>query len=74
MKFIKGDLIKMAKAGQFNLIAHGCNCKCIMGKGIALTIKNEFPEAFKVDCQTAKGDANKMETQIKWGHAPLPIA
>ena len=62
MKIVQGDLIELAKSGEFNLIAHGCNCKCQMGKGIALTIKKEFPEAYKVDCQTVKGDESKMGT------------
>lgn len=34
-KEIKGDLIALAKAGEFDVIAHGCNCFCRMGAGIA---------------------------------------
>ena len=33
-----------------------------MGKGIALSIKHQFPEAYDADCQTAKGDAAKLGT------------
>jgi O-acetyl-ADP-ribose deacetylase (regulator of RNase III) len=32
MKVIKGDLIQLAKDGKFDLIVHGCNCFCTMGK------------------------------------------
>lgn len=62
MKSIKGDLIKLAKQGQFDVIVHGCNCFNSFGKGIALTIKKEFPEAYAADCKTVKGDRNKIGT------------
>lgn len=32
---IKGDLIKLALQGKFDVIAHGCNTFCNMGAGIA---------------------------------------
>lgn len=52
---VKGDLIKMAKNGDFNVIIHGCNCFCTMGSGIAAQIKRAFPKAYEADCCTAKG-------------------
>ena len=57
---MKGDLIKLAKEGKFDLIVHGCNCFCKMGAGIALGIKNEFPEAYDADLETYPGDKNKL--------------
>ena len=36
MNIVKGDLIKSAKEGQFDVIIHGCNCFNTMGAGIAL--------------------------------------
>ena len=39
MKTRLGDLIEMAVCGDFNLIAHGCNCFCTMGAGIAKGIR-----------------------------------
>jgi len=62
MKTVKGDLVKMAQRGEFELIAHGCNSMCAMGKGIALTIKKVFPKAYEVDCETEAGDINKLGT------------
>jgi O-acetyl-ADP-ribose deacetylase (regulator of RNase III) len=62
MKIIKGDLIKLALNGKFNVIVHGCNCYCTMGAGIAKTLKNIFPEAYDADCKTAKGDKSKLGT------------
>jgi len=62
MNIVKGDLIEMAKNGEFDVITHGCNCFNTMGGGIARTIKSEFPEAYQVDCQTKKGDYRKLGT------------
>ncbi len=45
MKIIKGDLIKLALDGKFDVIIHGCNCYCTMGAGFAKAIQAEFPEA-----------------------------
>ena len=61
IKHVKGDLIKMALNGDFNLIVHGCNCFCTMGGGIALQIARNFPRAEKVDRLTKAG-ANKLGT------------
>jgi O-acetyl-ADP-ribose deacetylase (regulator of RNase III) len=41
MKILRGDLIELAKAGEFDAIIQGCNCQCRMGRGIALTIKQQ---------------------------------
>lgn len=62
LKSAKGDLIKMALEGQFDIIGHGCNCFCTMGKGIAKGIKQHFPDAYKADLQTEKGDRKKLGT------------
>lgn len=62
MKKIKGDLIKMAKNRDFNCIVTGCNCFNTMGAGIALQIKQHFPEAWDVDRNTIKGYKNKLGT------------
>ena len=62
MKTIAGDLIHLAKSGEFDLIFHGCNCFCTMGAGIAKGIKAAFPTAFEADLATAKGDRAKLGT------------
>jgi O-acetyl-ADP-ribose deacetylase (regulator of RNase III) len=62
MNIVCGDLIELAKAGTFDVIIHGCNCQCRMGRGIALTIKQQFPEAYTADCQTTIGDRTKLGT------------
>jgi len=62
MKVIKGDLIKKALEGQFDVIIHGCNCFCTMGAGIAAQIKFSFPAAYNADLITKRGDINKLGT------------
>lgn len=62
MKIIKGDLLKLADTGVFDVIVHGCNCWNTMGAGIALQIKRKYPAAWKVDQNTVKGNTNKLGT------------
>jgi len=45
INYIDGDLIKLAQRGYFDVIAHGCNCFCTMGAGIA----PQMAEAFGCD-------------------------
>ena len=52
MQTRSGDLIALAKAGEFDVIVHGCNCQCAMDAGIAKQIKAEFPAAYAADCAT----------------------
>ena len=60
MKEISGDLLKLASEGKFDVIIHGCNCQCQMGKGIALAIKNQYPCAYQADLETKKGSRDKL--------------
>ncbi len=62
MKEIDGDLIALAQEERFDLIAHGCNCFCTMGAGIARGIRSAFPEAFEADQKTEKGSREKLGT------------
>ena len=54
MKIMKGDLIKLAQDGVFDVIVHGCNCMHRMGAGIAKQIGQTFPAALRADKQTAR--------------------
>lgn len=60
MRTIKGDLVKLAAKGDFNVIVHGCNCFNVMGAGIAAQIAKRFPEAQRIDQLTNLGDRNKL--------------
>lgn len=62
VKQIIGDLIRSAKNGEFEVIAHQCNCFNTMGAGIARSIRLEWQEAADVDNATQKGDPNKLGT------------
>ena len=62
MKVVQGDLLQFALDGKFDVIIHGCNCQCAIGKGIALSIKRQFPEAFDADLKTVKADQSKLGT------------
>jgi O-acetyl-ADP-ribose deacetylase (regulator of RNase III) len=42
INYTDGDLIKLAKQGTFDVIAHGCNCFCTMGAGIAPKMAEAF--------------------------------
>ena len=59
---MKGDLIKLAEQGEFDVIVHGCNCHNTMSAGIAKTIKLKYPEVYEADLQTISGDYNKLGT------------
>ena len=65
MKTITGDLIESAERGEFDVIVHGCNCMCTMGKGIAKQIRNHFSKAYEVDKRTKRGDRSKLGTYTK---------
>ena len=60
MQIEQGDLVQKAKAGEFDVIVHGCNCFCTMGAGIAKTIKQVFPAAYQADLATVASDEKKL--------------
>lgn len=60
MKKLEGDLLIFAEDNYFDVIIHGCNCFCDMGAGIALSIKEKYPEAYEVDSKTVEGDRSKL--------------
>lgn len=62
MQIEQGDLVQKAKAGEFDVIVHGCNCFCQLGAGIAKTIKQVFPAAYQADLTTVAGDHAKLGT------------
>ena len=39
---VKGNLIEHALSGSFDVIAHGCNCFCVQGAGIAKQMSKTF--------------------------------
>jgi O-acetyl-ADP-ribose deacetylase (regulator of RNase III) len=62
VKEVNGDLIEMAKKGEFDVIIHGCNCFNKMKAGVAKSISESFPEVTMADACTGVGDPRKLGT------------
>lgn len=62
MKIINGNILDLAREGKFDLIVHGCNSEQIFGAGLALEIKNEFPEAYEADLADDREPEEKLGT------------
>ena len=60
MKVTTGDLIELARQGNFNFIVHGCNCFHVMGGGIARQLKDIYPNVFEADKTSVRGDRSKL--------------
>jgi O-acetyl-ADP-ribose deacetylase (regulator of RNase III) len=68
---INGNLISLALAGEFDVIAHGCNCFCTMGAGLAILMKEQFGcNMFPLEDNRYKGNINKLG-QIDWDIFPV---
>ena len=52
----------LAKAGEFDMIVHGCNCFVTMGSGIARQIADQFPQALAADKTTTISSYDKLGT------------
>lgn len=58
---MNGDLIALAKQGEFDVIAHGCNCMCRMGAGIAPQMASAFGcNTYPLEAPHFKGLHNKL--------------
>jgi O-acetyl-ADP-ribose deacetylase (regulator of RNase III) len=62
LKHVKGNLLDLAEAGEFDIVVQGCNCFNTMGGGIAREIRERYPVVASVDMETVKGDYNKLGT------------
>ncbi len=62
LKHVKGNLLNLAEAGDFDIVVQGCNCFNTMGGGIAKEIRERYPMVAKVDQATIYGDYNKLGT------------
>lgn len=55
-----GNIIALTKAGDFDVLVHGCNCDTSMGAGLAKQIREEIPEAWVADQDTEDIDGDKL--------------
>lgn len=69
--YVKGNAITLAEKGNYVAFAHGCNCLCRMGRGIAKEVKERLPAMWDADRVTGFGDRRKLGTfttaQFPWG-------
>ncbi len=70
MKEIEGNLIELAKQGEFQFIGHGANCFCVMGGGIAVPMREEFKvNEYPLEQKQYAGDINKLgQIQYQFNH------
>lgn len=57
---VKGNLLDMADAGEFDIIVQGCNCFNAMGAGLAPQIARRYPAAQDADNATVRGNIAKL--------------
>ena len=57
---VKGNLLDMADAGEFDIIVQGCNCFNAMGAGLAPQIARRYPMAQEADNMTTRGNIGKL--------------
>lgn len=64
IKYIDGDLIKLAQNGHFDVIVHGCNCFCTQGAGIAKQMAKYFQtndsSKYNLESESDKGNHDKL--------------
>ncbi len=58
---VSGNLITLARNGDFDVIAHGCNCFCRMKRGIAPQMAEAFGcDHYPLEDSRYEGDVNKL--------------
>lgn len=64
INYFNKNVIPELIAGNYDVFAHGCNCFCTMGAGIAKSLKKQFPTIYAADKKTKNGDKSKLGTII----------
>lgn len=72
-KIVYGDLIGMGRRGDFDVIVHGANCQKKMGKGFALQVAKNFPEAFHADLARTDSAQDRLG-DISFAKCSTPVA
>lgn len=68
---LEGDLIALAKKGEFDVITHGCNCVCTMGAGIAPQMARTFGcDNYPLEELSTQGNIDKLG-RIDWKYFPI---
>lgn len=69
-RFVKGDLFHYP---GLQALAHGCNCAGSMGKGIATTFRDRFPEMHEEYRRRCGAGAFGLGDVFVWRQEPLTI-
>lgn len=60
---VSGNIISLAKEGDFDVVVQGCNCFCTQGSGLAPQFVQAYKsDTFKMENVNYKGDINKLGT------------
>lgn len=60
IKYIKGDLLALAKEGEFDVVVLPCNCFCDQKSDLTKNVHKAFKESFIADKETEVGDVYKL--------------
>lgn len=61
---IIGDLVEESE--KYDIVIQGCNCQNRMGAGIALFLKNKYPEIYEADTVAFKNGQVKLGATSEW--------
>ena len=62
LKLRNADLFETFESLPNAYLVHCCNCFHTMGAGVALEVRRRYPEAYRADLETKRGDPLKLGT------------
>lgn len=68
---VEGNLLDMFDAGEFDVIIHGCNCRSIMGAGIAQQIAQRYPLVAQMDAYIRSGLGSILTVPLNGNQAVI---
>ena len=60
VEYVKGNIIELFNNGEHEILIHGCNCFHTMGRGLALALRQRWPEVYEADQTSVCGDYDKL--------------
>lgn len=60
VEYVKGNIIELFNNGEYEILIHGCNCFHTMGRGLALALRQRWPEVYEADQTSVCGDYDKL--------------
>ena len=62
LKLKQADLFETFESLPNSFLVHCCNCFHTMGAGVAAEVRRRYPEAYRADLETPRGDPRKLGT------------